>query len=190
MAADASNRFGAGKSVSFLKAGDLDIAVGGDDDGLVDALVYAGFEEEWHFVDDHGTGSAFGDPTHESSLLAGDAGMDDTFELPAFLRIMEDDASEGLAVERAVQVEDCLPKEFDDGSPGRFTWLDDLSRQQVSIDHRCAALLEHLGDGALAGGDAACEADQNHGAEDTMGLLKKSSDRTSPRIDIRRSAPV
>jgi hypothetical protein len=24
-------------------------------------------------------------------------------------------------------------------------------------------LLEHLGDGALAGGDAACEADQNHG---------------------------
>jgi hypothetical protein len=24
-------------------------------------------------------------------------------------------------------------------------------------------LLEHLGDGALAGSDAACEADQNHG---------------------------
>jgi hypothetical protein len=24
-------------------------------------------------------------------------------------------------------------------------------------------LLEHLGDGALAGGDTACEADQNHG---------------------------
>jgi hypothetical protein len=51
-------------------------------------------------------------------------------------------------------------------------------------------LLEHLGDGALAGGDATCEADQNHGAEDSMGMLKKSSNRTSPRIDIGRTAPV
>ena len=108
-------------------------------------------------------GFAFGDSTHESLLLAGDAGMDNAFELSAFLRIAEDDASEGLAVERAVLVEDCLPKQFDDSSPGWFTWLDDLSRQQVGIDHRCAALLEHLGGGAFAGGHAACEANQNHG---------------------------
>ena len=55
-------------------------------------------------------GLAFGDPTHESLLFAGDAGVDDAFELSAFLRIVEDDASEGLAVERAVLVEDRLPK--------------------------------------------------------------------------------
>jgi hypothetical protein len=29
-------------------------------------------------------------------------------------------------------------------------------------------LLEHLGDGAFAGGDTACEADQDHAAEHTM----------------------
>ena len=190
LAADAADRFSAGKSVPSLEAGDLGLAVGDDHDGFVDPFVYADFKEERHFVDDYRIGFASGDPTHESLLLAGDAGMDDAFELSAFLRIVEDDASEGLAVERAVLVEDCLPKLFDDRSPGRFTWLDDLSRQQVGIDHRCAALLEHLGDGAFAGGDAACEPDQNHGAEDTMGLLKKSSAWTSPRIDIRKGAPV
>jgi len=81
-------------------------AVGGDHDGFVDAFVYAGFEEEWDFVDDHSMGFAFGDPTHESLLLAGDAGMNDAFELSKFRPIAEDDAPEGLAVERAVRVED------------------------------------------------------------------------------------
>ena len=190
LAADTSDRFSAGQSVSFLEARDLCITVGGDHDDFVDAFVYACFEEERHFVDDHHTGFIFGDPAHESLLLSGDAGMDDAFELSAFLRIAEDDASEGLAVERAVLVEDCFSKQFDDSSPGGFTWLDDLSCQQVGIDHRCAAPLEHLCDGTLSAGDAACEADQNHGAEDSMGLLKKSSNRTSPRIDIRRGAPV
>ena len=163
LAADAAQRFGAGEAVSFLEARELCLAVGGDHDGCVDAFVYAGFEEQRHFVDDHSTGFAFGDPTHESLLFAGNAGMDDAFELSAFLRIAEDDASESLAIERAVLVEDCLSKQFDDSPPGRFAWLDDLSRQQVGIDHRCAASLEHLRDGAFAGGDAAREADQNHG---------------------------
>ncbi len=138
-------------------------AVGGDHDDVVDAFVYAGFEEERHFVDDHSLGVAFGDPMNQSLLLAGDAGMDNAFELSAFRPIAEDNAPKGLSVERAVLVEDCLSKLFDNFPPGRFTWLDDLSRQQVGIDYRCAALLEHPGDGALAGGDAACEADQNHG---------------------------
>jgi len=88
----------------------LYIAVGGDHDDFVDAFVDAGFEEERHFVDEHSMGFDFGDPAHESSLLAGNAGMDDAFELSTFLRIVEDDASEGLAVQRAVPVENCLPK--------------------------------------------------------------------------------
>ena len=163
LAADASDRFSAGEAVSFLEAGDLGVAVGGDHDGFVDAFVYAGFKEERHFVDDYSMGFAFGDPAHESLLLAGDTGMDDAFELSAFGPVAEDDGSQGMAVERAVMVEDCLAECFDDLSPGRFTWLDDIVGQQVGIDHRCAALLEHLGDGAFAGGDAACEADQNHG---------------------------
>lgn len=74
--------------------------------------------------------------------------------------------------------------------PGRFPWFDNLSGQFVGIDHDGAASLEHLRNGALAGCDPTCEPNQNHGAEDSMELLKKSSDRTSPRIDIRRDAPV
>jgi hypothetical protein len=137
----------------------------------VNSFVYAGFEEEWHFVDDHRMGFAFGDPTHESLLLAGDAGMDDAFELPAFRPIAEDDAPEGLSVEGAVRVEDCLPKYCDDGSTGRLARLHDIAGQLVGIDDDRAALLEHLGDGALAGGDAACEANENHDVEDSMRTL-------------------
>jgi hypothetical protein len=110
LASDAAQRFGAGEAVSFAETGNLSVAVDRDHDDFVDAFVYSGFEEEWHFVDDHSMGFAFGDPVHESLLLAGDAWVDDTFELSAFLRIVEDDASEGLAVERAVLVEDCPPK--------------------------------------------------------------------------------
>ena len=110
LAADTSDRFSAGKSVSFLEARDLCFAIGGDHDDFVDAFVYAGFEEKGHFVDDHSTGFAFSDPTHEPLLLAGDAGMDNAFELSAFRPIAEDDAPEGLAVERAVLVEDSLSK--------------------------------------------------------------------------------
>ena len=46
LASDAAQRFGAGKAVSFLEARDLGLSVGGDHDDFVDALVYAGFEEE------------------------------------------------------------------------------------------------------------------------------------------------
>ena len=154
-----SDRFSAGEAISFLEARDLCFAVGGDHDGCVDAFVYAGFEEEWHFVDDHSMGFALGNPTYESLLLAGDAGMDDTFELSAFFRIAEDNASEGLTVERSVLVENCLSEQCDDLSPGRLALLHDIAGQQVGIDDYRAALLEHLGDGALTCGDAACEAD-------------------------------
>ena len=110
LAFDAAQRFGAGEAISFVETGNLSVAVDRDHDDFVDPFVYSGFEEEWHFVEDHSMGVAFGDPVHESLLLAGDAWVDDTFELSAFLRIVEDDASEDLAVERAVLVEDCPPK--------------------------------------------------------------------------------
>ena len=110
LASDAAQRFSAGEAVSFREAHDLCFAVGGDHDDLVNSFVYAGLEEERHFVDDHSMGLALGNPTHESLLLTGDAGMDDAFELPAFRPIAEDDAPEGLPVERAVLVEHCLPE--------------------------------------------------------------------------------
>ena len=159
LAVDAPDGFGAREPVAFLEACDLGVTVGGYDDDFVDSFVYACFEEEWHFVDDHSMGLALGNPTHESLLLAGYAGMDDAFELSAFFRIAEDNVSEGLSVERAVLIEHCLPEGRNNFSPGRLAGFDDFMGQFVGIDDDRAALFEHLGNGALPGGDAACEAD-------------------------------
>ena len=138
-------------------------SVGGDDDDFIHAFVYAGFEEERDFIDHDGLGIFASDSFGQTDLLAGDAGVDDAFELPAFYWIAEDDTSKGLPVKRAVLVEDCLSEEFDNLPPGRLAWLHGIAGQFVGIDDDRAALLEHLGDGALTGSDAACEADQNHG---------------------------
>ena len=162
LAADAADGFSAGEAVSFLEARDLGLAISRDDDDFIHAFVYACFEEEWDFVDHDGLGMFASDAFSQTDLLAGDAGVDDAFELPAFYWIAEDDAPKGLPVKRAVLAEYCLPEEFDDLPPGRLAWLHDNAGQFVGIDDDRTALLEHLGDGTLAGGDAACEADQNH----------------------------
>jgi hypothetical protein len=141
----------------------LCLAVGGDDDGFIHAFVYAGFEEKRNFIDHDGLGIFASDSFSQTDLFASDAGVDDAFELPAFYWIAEDDTSKGLPVKRAVLVEHSLPKESDNLSPSRLAWLHDMAGQFVGIDDDRAASLEHLRDGALAGGDAACEANQHHG---------------------------
>ena len=96
-------------------------------------------------------------------MLACDTGMDDAFKLTKLGPVSENDGSQRMAIEGAVWIEDGLAERFHDLAPGRFAWFDDVSGQFVGIDDDRAALLEHLGDGAFAGGDAACEADQDHG---------------------------
>ena len=141
----------------------MGFAVGRDDDGMVDSLVDPSFEEQGHIVNHDGLRMFASDDVAQTGLFTCDAGMDDAFELPSFFLIAEDDASKGLSVERAVLIEDGFPKERDDLSPGRLARLGDFAGQFVGIDDDRAASLEHLGDGALAGSDAACEADKNHG---------------------------
>src|SRR5262245_22316614 len=99
LTADASDRFSAGEAVSFLKARNLGVAVGGDHDGCVDTLVHAGFEKERYFVDDHSVGSVFGDPAHESLLLACDAGVDHSFKLAQFCPVTEHKSSQLTTIE-------------------------------------------------------------------------------------------
>lgn len=163
LTADASDRFSAGEAVSFLEARNLGVAVGGDYDGCVDAFVYAGLEEERHFVDDYSMRIAFGDPAHESLLLARDTGVDDSFKLAQFGPVSENKGSQLTAIEGLVRIEDGFAKGFDDLAPGGLVRLHGIVGQFVGIDDDRAVLLEHLGDGALAGGDATCEADHNHG---------------------------
>jgi hypothetical protein len=163
LAADASKRFGAGETVTFLEARDLGFAIGGDDDGLIDSLVDAGFEEERYVVDDDSVRVFSSGLPCEPFLFSRDAGMNYAFESTAFGWLAEYDSTERTAIEGAVWIEDGLAERFHDFSPSRFAGFDDVMGQFVGVDDDCAALLKHLGDGALAGRDAPCESNQNHG---------------------------
>ena len=139
LAADASKGFGAGKAVSFLQAGNLGCPVCGDDDGLIDALVDAGFEEQGDVVDHHRLRVFPCGKSRQPDLLARDTGVNDGFECTAFRRSAKDDGSERLAIEGAVRIEDGLAERFDDLSPGRFARLHDIVGQLVGIDDDRAA---------------------------------------------------
>ena len=163
LAADASDRFSTGKTVSFLEARDLCFAVGGDHDDFVDTFVYAGFEEERDVIDHDCFWIVSCCLLCQPGLFAGDAGMDDSFEYAQLGSISKDDGTQGLAIDGAIGIEHSLSERVHDLSPCRFAGRYDVPRQLIGIDDDGAALLEHLGDGAFAGGNAACEADQHHG---------------------------
>ncbi len=163
LAADASDRFSAREAVSFLEARNLGVAVSGDHDGAVHSLIDAGFEEERYIIDHHSVRVFFCRLFCQPRLFACNMGVDDAFKLTQFGPVSENKGSQLMAIEGAVRIEDGLAECFDDFSPGRLARLHDIVGQLVGIDDRCAALFEHLGDGALAGSDAACEADYNHG---------------------------
>ena len=158
LAADASDRFSAGESVSFLEAVDLGVSVGGDDDGAVNSLVDSCFKKERHVVDHDGLRVFSCSFFCEPRLFACDTGVDDVFKPVQLGPVSENNGSQFTAIEGAVRIEDGRTERFHDLSPGWFARFDDLSYEQVGIDDDRAVLLEHLGDGALARGDAACEA--------------------------------
>jgi hypothetical protein len=84
--------------------------------------------------------------------------MDDMFKSAQLGPVAKNNGSQLTAVEGAIRIKDGLAERFHDLLPSRFVRLYDFMGQLVGIDDDRAALLEHLGDGALAGSDAACEA--------------------------------
>lgn len=163
LAADASDRFSAGEAITFLETSDLSLLISRDDDRPVDSLFDTGFEQERHIVDDDRFWVLSRRLPREPLLLTCDAGMNDVFKATAFAWPAEYNGAEYVAIEGAVGIQDGLTEFVDDFSPGRFAGFDDVMGQFVGVNDDRAAMLEHLGDGALAGGDTACEADQNHG---------------------------
>ncbi len=163
LAVDTTNGFSAGEAVAYFQSGDLGFSVGRDDDRTVDSVVDSGFEQERHVVDDDGVRvfscCLFG----ESRLFACDTGVDDAFKPTPLGLVSENNGSQLPAIEGAVGIQYSLPECVDDLSPSLFAGFDDLMGQFVGIDHDRAALLEHLGNGAFSGRDAACEANENHG---------------------------
>jgi hypothetical protein len=158
-----SDGVGAGEAIASFQSGDLGFAVGCDDDRPVDSVVDSGFEQERHVVDNDGVRvfscCLFG----ESRLFACDTGVDDAFKPTPLGLVSENNGSQLPAIEGAVGIQYGLPECVDDLSPSLFAGLDDLMGQFVGIDHDRAALLEHLGNCAFPGRDAACEANENHG---------------------------
>lgn len=154
-----SDRVSAREAVSFLEARNLGVAVGGDHDGAVHSLIDASFEEERYVVDHHSVRVFFCRLFCQPCLFVCDTGVDDVFKPAPLGPVSENKGSQLTAIEGAVSIEDGLAECFHDFSPGRFAGFDNLMGQFVGIDHNRAALFEHPGDGALAGGDAACEAD-------------------------------
>ena len=137
--------------------------VGRDDDRTVDSLVYAGFKQERHVVDDDCVWVLSSRLSCEPLLLACDTRVDDAFKPTPLGLVSENNGSQLPAIEGAVGIQYSLTECFYDLSPSRFAGFDDLMGQFVGIDHDRAALLEHLGNGAFSGRDAACEANENHG---------------------------
>ena len=163
LAADASDCFSAGKTVSSLESCNLCFAVGGDDDDGIYSLVYAGFEQQRHIVNHHGVGVFSGGLSRQSGLFALDAGVDDLLKAAQFGVVSEDNGAERSAVDGAIRVEGGFTESTHDLSPRCLAWFDDIPRKLIGIDDDGAALLEHFRHGAFASGDAACEADQQHG---------------------------
>ncbi len=151
------------EAVSFPEAGDLGFAVGRHDDGGVHSFVDTGFEQQRYVVNYHGGWICSSSLSRQSGLLAGDAGMDDSFKPPPLGSTSENNGSQLTAIDGVVGIEDGVTEYSHDLSPSRFARLDDFMGQFVGVDDDCAALLKHLGDGALAGRDAPCESNQNHG---------------------------
>ena len=75
------------EAVSFLEAGDLGFAISRYDDGCIHSCVDASLEQERHIVNHDGLGIVARDGSGLTDLLAGNAGVDDAFELPAFFWI-------------------------------------------------------------------------------------------------------
>lgn len=79
LAPDPTNGFGAREVVPFSQTGDLSFAVGSDHDGLIDAFVDVGFEEQGHIVNYDGLRVFLCSLLREPRLFARDAGMNDPF---------------------------------------------------------------------------------------------------------------
>lgn len=117
---NALKRNGAGQTVSFPEAGDLRLAVGGDDDDLVEALVDAGFKKEWDIVDNDCSGTVSGNLPGQVSLKPSHAGMNDSFEQPKFGSTLEHDVTECMAIDGLIWIQNLLTECFHDRTP---CWL-------------------------------------------------------------------
>jgi hypothetical protein len=89
--------------------------------------------------------------------------MNDPLELTSFAGMTEYERAERWAVDRTILIEDSCTKDMDNVSPGRFAWLDHISRQLIGVDHDGTALPKDSRNRAFAGRHATSQANKYHG---------------------------
>jgi hypothetical protein len=140
----------------------LGLAVGGDHDNAVHALMCAGFDQHRGVVENDRVGVLLDELSGQASLLAGHPWMDDRAELPKPGPGSKDDCCEHSSVESSVWLKNLSSKGVDNLSPGRLIRFDYKAGQQVGVDQHRPAVLKHARDGALPGGEPSGESDQDH----------------------------
>ena len=108
-----------------------------------------------------GTPSACASAFSSSTRLTGE-GPDDAAETGKALRVAEDDGAEAAAVDGAGVVENLVAEGFDEEGVAGGAGGVGLMGDDVGVDDAGAEGGEEAGDLALAGGDAAREADGDH----------------------------
>ena len=154
-------RFCGGDAVPLLQAPPLDGDVAGDEDHRTKPGVQITFEQERDFVDDNvvpGRGM-FADFFFRQSTHAR---VDDRLEFFSRFGVAENNLSKLCPVKSVVRLQDIRAEAGHDFFPSILVRLNDFARKHVSVDDGRAEIFEHFCHGALAGSDAACEADQFH----------------------------
>lgn len=96
---------------------------------------------------------------HRPEHLPAHGRVHDRIQRRALLVVREDTRAERRAVERAVRAEHPRAERAHDGRERGRARLDDLAREHVGVDDGHVVRAQERGDGGLAGGDPAREAD-------------------------------
>ena len=97
--------------------------------------------------------------------LLADRRVDKVIECLQFVLIVENDLGDGLAVEAAIGRHDRVAPAFDHAGEDRTARGLQFSNDAVRVDQHGAPLHEKVGNGRLAGSDAAGESDLDHAGE-------------------------
>jgi hypothetical protein len=158
---DAAESFGFTEATSE-EALELLLRLAPGDDQAVQFFVNAGFDEESGLDEDSVARAAsfpFLELTEDDFC---DARMDDGVETVEPGAIGEDDGAKLRPIHATIGGDHSLAEFLEDLTVGRLARFDELVGERVSIEDGEAHFAKHCGDGALAAGNAAGEAESEH----------------------------
>jgi GTP cyclohydrolase I len=172
------HRFCLAKSAVPNQSLESEITGSVDEKDSVELPAQVALEEKGDVGDDDAI-TSFARLLHQAITHSLDFRMHDGVEVLELLRLGEDNAAEGGAVEMPVGRKDRLAPPLDNAVVPWRTHLDRLPRQYVGVDDRRAALGQHSRNGRLPTRDIAGQPDEEHGAK--LGCSAEGVNATFPR---------